>query len=153
MRLSVLQIAETVGRANHAYRVTSTAAPVFSNGVSYRARQFVISGVFYRYREHGVFVKTSDDPASFRCRSRLRWSSALHGSFVLIQIPFPRKPAMANIAGERFWSAATRVSLQGEAARESASACRTFMHRDRCCCGGGRWSSSGRRRCMPGGLL
>ena len=29
-------------------------------------------------------------------------------------------------------------------ARESASACRTFMHRDRCCCGGGRWSSSGR---------
>ena len=34
---------------------------------------------------------------------------------------------MANIAGERFWSAPARVSLQGEAARESAAACRTFM--------------------------
>ena len=68
------------------------AGPVLVHEVSYRARQFVISGVFYRWREHGVFVKTSDDPASFRCRSRLRWSSALHGSFVLIQIPFPRKP-------------------------------------------------------------
>ena len=42
---------------------------------------------------------------------------------------------MANIAGERFWSAPARVSLQGESARENASACRTFMHRDRCCCG------------------
>ena len=107
--------------------VSAYAAPVLVHEISYRARQFVISGVFYRYREHGVFVKTSDDPASFRSWSRLRWSSALHGSFVLIQIPFPRKPAMANIAGERFWSAPARVSLQVIASGECPAACRTFM--------------------------
>ena len=75
------------------------------------------------------------DFPSFRRRLGLRWSSALHGSFVLIQIPFPSERAMANIAGERFWSAPARVSLQGESARENASACRTCMHRDRCCGG------------------
>ena len=37
------------------------------------------------------------------------------------------------------------MSLQGESARENASACRTFMHRDRCRVGrtaliGGIWS-------------
>ena len=63
---------------------------------------------------------------------RLWWGTTLHSSFVVVEVVLPRKPAMANIAGERFWSAPARVSLQVIASGECPAACRTFMHRDRC---------------------
>ena len=110
------------------------AGPVLVHEVSYRARQFVISGVFYRWREHGVFLQMRHFP-SFRCWSRLRWSSALHSSFVPVEFLLPPERTVTYCAHEWFGPTATRVSLQGESARENASACRTFMHRDRCCCG------------------
>ena len=110
------------------------SSPVLVHEVSYRARQFVISGVFYRWREHGVFLQMRHFP-SFRCWSRLRWSSALHSSFVPVEFLLPPERTVTYCAHEWFGPTATRVSLQGESARENASACRTFMHRDRCCCG------------------
>ena len=104
------------------------AGPVLVHEISYRARQFVISGVFYRWREHGVFVKISDDPASFRCRFWLRWSNALHSSFVPVEILFSPERTVTNIAGERFWSAACPcVSDQVCPSGECPAACRTFM--------------------------
>ena len=79
----------------------------------------------------GGFHQDYSDLGSFLCRPRLRWSPTLHGSFVSIQIPLPDKRTMANIARERFWPATCPcVSLEVEAARESTSACYTYMHRD-----------------------
>ena len=92
-------------------------------------REFIIhfSG---RWREKGVFIKISIDLASFWCWSWLRWTPALHGSFVPIQIPLPGKRSSTHVTNEGFRRTAARVSLQVGPARERTAACRTYMHRE-----------------------